>query len=128
MSRPDKQRATVICQQQDKFLLVRKADAKWSLPGGRIEAREGPGQAAERELNEETGLAAELLEFLALHRIASCAHHVFRARIDDTQAAVPQNEIADCRWFTFEEASATDVKKPSRELLRLYAGAAPLPG
>lgn len=119
MIKPVKHRATVICQQQDKVLLVRKAQAKWTLPGGKIEANEGPAQAALRELSEETGLDTEALEFLALHEFDSRAHHVFRVTVPASLNARPQNEIADCRWFSFVDLDKA-VKKPSRKLLELY--------
>lgn len=119
MIKPTRHRATVICQQQDKVLLVRKADAKWTLPGGKIEANEGPAEAALRELCEETGLDSQALEFLALHEFDSRAHHVFRATVADALAARPLNEIADCRWFSALDLDKA-IKKPARKLLELY--------
>ena len=119
MIKTAKHRATVICQQQDKVLLVRKAQAKWTLPGGKIEANEGPAQAALRELSEETGLNTDALEFLALHEFDSRPHHVFRATVADALSATPRNEIADCRWFSSVDLDKA-VKKPTRKLLELY--------
>lgn len=124
MIKSAKHRATVICHRQDKVLLVRKAQAKWTLPGGKIEANEGPAQAALRELCEETGLDTEALEFLALHEFDSRPHHVFRATVRDSLHATPQNEIADCRWFSSVDLDKA-VKKESRKLLELYFGEKP---
>lgn len=121
MARSNKSRATVICRQRNQVLLVRKAQAKWTLPGGSIEAGEGPVEAAQRELSEETGLACEYLRFLALHEFPGRAHHVFFTSVPDCVDARPLNEIADCRWFHVDELARLTVKKPSRELLRLYA-------
>ena len=119
MIKSAKHRATVICHQQGKVLLVRKADAKWTLPGGKIEAHEGPAEAALRELCEETGLDSQALEFLALHEFDSRPHHVFRVSVPDTLAVRPLNEIADCRWFsTVDQGKA--IKKSARKLLELY--------
>lgn len=120
MARAAKSRASIICQQQGKVLLVRKPEAKWTLPGGKIEADENPLQAAQRELCEETGVAAEALEFLALHEFASRAHHVFRLSAVEPLDARPLSEIADCRWFAPEELPDKPVKRPCLELLRLY--------
>lgn len=119
MLKSAKHRATVICHQQGKVLLVRKADAKWTLPGGKIEANEGPAEAALRELCEETGLDSQALEFLALHEFDSRPHHVFRVAVPDTLAARPQNEIADCCWVSPLDLDKA-IKKPARKLLQLY--------
>lgn len=119
MIKSAKHRATVICHQQGKVLLVRKADAKWTLPGGKIEANEGPAEAALRELCEETGLDSQGLEFLALHQFDSRPHHVFRVTVPETLAARPLNEIADCRWFSTVDLDMA-IKKSARKLLELY--------
>lgn len=120
MARAAKPRATVICRRDGKVLLVRKAAAKWTLPGGKIEIDEGPVEAAMRELSEETGLTAAALEYLALHEFASRAHHVFCLDVPASLAATPCNEIADCRWFSPRELTRKPVKRPCRRLLRLY--------
>ena len=41
---------------------TRKGDLAWGLPKGLVEEGEGPEQAALREVREETGLEAEILE------------------------------------------------------------------
>jgi 8-oxo-dGTP diphosphatase len=55
----------VVVLRGDEVLLVRRGTAprlgQWSLPGGRIEWGETAEAAAMRELQEETGVEAELL-------------------------------------------------------------------
>ena len=41
----------------------------WSLPGGHIEAGERAGDAALREVHEETGITAEILGLVDIHDV-----------------------------------------------------------
>lgn len=54
----------VVCLRGDEVLLIRRGTqpriGEWSLPGGRIEPGERAADAALRELDEETGVVAEL--------------------------------------------------------------------
>lgn len=47
-----------------KVLLLRKINGDWVLPKGKIELNEVPHQTAVREVLEETGIHAEVVEFL----------------------------------------------------------------
>lgn len=57
--------AGVVCLRGREVLLIKRGNpprqGQWSLPGGRIEWGETSEAAALRELNEETGVVAELL-------------------------------------------------------------------
>lgn len=43
-----------------------RGDGSWGFPGGRMELGELPRQAAKREVEEETGLKLQKLEFLRI--------------------------------------------------------------
>jgi 8-oxo-dGTP diphosphatase len=62
--------AVVAFNERNELLLVRRAvepgKGKWCLPGGFQEMGETPAQCARRELMEETGLAGEVQELIAL--------------------------------------------------------------
>lgn len=113
MGRAIKERATVICRLENKILFVRKPKSKWTLPGGRIEADEAPGQAAFRELVEETGLAVETLDYIAPLELYTTLHYVFEAPMPESQQPTPLNEIADCRWFSVEDLASAASTRPS---------------
>lgn len=58
----------VVCLRGDAVLLIRRGTPprlnQWSLPGGRLEWGETLHAGALRELREETGVEAELLDLL----------------------------------------------------------------
>ena len=57
---PSEQQYTVIVAlrgqgREREFLMVRHKERGWELPGGKLEAMEGPVHCALREFREETG-------------------------------------------------------------------------
>jgi 8-oxo-dGTP diphosphatase len=124
MAKTVKQRATVICRMEDKILFVRKAKSKWTLPGGKIEAGEGPSQAAARELAEETGLEVENLDYIATMAFCETFHHVFEAPVRPRQKARARNEIADCRWFSPRQMARRNLSRQIKRLLKSVQQAA----
>jgi len=54
--------------QDDRLLLVRQRDeGAWSLPGGWVDVGESPGEAAVREVHEESGFRTEARKLLAVY-------------------------------------------------------------
>ncbi|HET6214067.1 MAG TPA: NUDIX domain-containing protein [Micromonosporaceae bacterium] len=54
--------SAVVLDDQDRVLLVHHNKlGKWLYPGGHIDPNESPGEAAIRELTEETGIRATVL-------------------------------------------------------------------
>jgi 8-oxo-dGTP pyrophosphatase MutT (NUDIX family) len=52
----------LICDGEDRVLLVRAENGRFYLPGGRIEPLETPQQALVREVAEECGLSIEVID------------------------------------------------------------------
>ena len=113
-----KRRATVICRDEREILFVRKRNAKWNLPGGRVEAGETPMQAAVREMAEETGMTFDQLLYVTQYQDDGVIHFLFEARRARRQKARPCNEIDDCRWFSAKDVEKRNVRAPIKTLLK----------
>ncbi len=98
------------------FLLIRDSYRNWGFPKGHLEADEGPGEAALREVAEETGLCGLSLAgaiatidwyFRFRGRLVHKVCHFFLMRTEAT-ATCPQRDegITACRWAPFDEAVA----------------------
>ena len=112
-----RERATVVCNRNGQFLLVRKAESRWALPGGKIEQGELPADAAARELWEETTLVAQSVTYLFQFGGKDNLHHVFEAKVVNSGASVPQNEISEFRWYDTEELEHLATSVATRGIL-----------
>jgi 8-oxo-dGTP diphosphatase len=115
-----KNRATVICCQEGRKLLVARARSRWSLPGGSIKRTESPSDAARRELEEETSLVDVQVEYLFHFGGLSKRHHVFVAHLSGDASPEPRNEIQRCEWFSATKISTLITSVPTREIVGLF--------
>jgi 8-oxo-dGTP diphosphatase len=115
-----KERATVICRRDDQILYVRKPKARWTLPGGKVEANESPAQAAARELREETGLILQDLSYITRFEGGSVLHYVFEVSVTFMATPTPKNEIADCKWFTAKELNSLKVNPSVKSIVKAF--------
>lgn len=116
-----KRRATVIYRRDEEILFVRKRNAKWNRPGGRVEQGETPLQAAMREMAEETGLTFDQLSYVSEYEENRVIHFLFEARLAGQRKPRPCNEIDDCRWFSAKELDKRNVRGSIRTLLKRCA-------
>lgn len=115
-------------------LIIRDPYQNWGLPKGHLEDGEGPGEAAIREVAEETGLhdlalGEELATIDWYFRSGKKLVHKFCAFFLMTSEAgepVPETAegITECVWMTLDEAvgkitydNAREVVKAARPLL-----------
>lgn len=109
--------AIAVVVRGDRLLLVRRShrpDAgRWGFPGGRIEPGETVIAAALRELDEETGVAADAIEVLTaldvIRRDGETLHHYVLVAVL-------------CRWRQGEGIAASDAHETGWFDLAAIAG------
>ena len=114
----------------EKLLLVRrshKPDAgRWGFPGGKIERGETVLAAALRELDEETGVAADAVEVLTavdvIRRERETLHHfVLIAVLCRWRAGegVPASDAHETAWFDLAGIAALEKSPDVERVARL---------
>lgn len=97
---------TVVVSPEGRVLLLRRAiPFLWDLPGGGIEGRETPCEAAVRECREETGYEVEIEREVG-HYLHPSVHgpgdqltFAFRGRVTGGKARGIGLETTGLRWF-----------------------------
>lgn len=105
---------------------TRNGDLAWGLPKGLVEEGEAPEEASVREVQEETGLAAKILEPLGDisywyvwedERIKKKVTFFLMEAVGG-DISVHDQEMEDVRWFPLEEARRKASYPSEREVLR----------
>lgn len=100
---------------------MRKRNAKWHLPGCRVEKGMKPLQAAMREIAEEKGLIFDQLSYISEYKEGKVTHYLVGTKRAINQTGRASNKIEDFRWFTAIELGKRNVRGVIRTLLRRYA-------
>ncbi|MFP3707915.1 NUDIX domain-containing protein [Paraburkholderia sp. SIMBA_009] len=117
-----KERATILCCRHGKILLVDRGRSRWALPGGAIRRKEAPGDAALRELLEETSLVVSNVQYVFQFVGLNKRHHVFLSVLGDDFQARPANEIVRCCWIRPDEIGRFAASVPTREIVAPLVG------
>ena len=115
----------------DKILLLKshKWKNKYILPCGHIKFGESAIEAVAREVNEETNLKVEDIEFLRIEELINSKefqdtkrHFVclqFSARAN-TQEVTLNDEAQEFIWIIVEEALKLDIESITRKTIETY--------
>ncbi|WP_432564746.1 NUDIX hydrolase N-terminal domain-containing protein [Kineococcus sp. SYSU DK003] len=125
-------RAGVVDEQERLLLLRERSDGLWSLPGGWADPGDRPGEAAVREVLEETGYPVEVVKVVGVWERdvrgkqppmpVSVFHLYFLCRLTGERVAHSELETLDVGWFGLEELPELSQRRINRwELERLLA-------
>ena len=95
---------------------------QWNFPGGGLQAGEAPEAAARRELLEEIGLTAEVLQPAGVTSgIYDCRPdrvHFFELRLDSLpELRLDNREVVAARLFSPEDLPGVGLTMPVRQYL-----------
>ncbi len=115
-----------------EFLICKDAGYhRWVLPKGLIAAGETPEQAAQREVHEETGITARLLESLgdpekyvytARGMLVFKTVYYFLMKFQSGDETQHDHEMESVQWVASDEALSRLAYKGAREILRRAQG------
>jgi len=124
---PRRGSAFAVIVRRSHVLLVRpRRKKRWQLPGGGMKRRETPREAARREVDEETGLVAEILGVTGIYRRSDGSPAiVFAATVAaHAEPLGPRNEIREQRWTPIRDAMRLLPRRARRRLADALAAPA----
>ena len=108
--------ANVFLVRDSKLLLGRRknifGDGTWALPGGHLETGESMTGAAKRELDEETGLIAKGMKFVALvNNVQDNGHYIQVGFLAEGVEGEPQlkepDKCYEWKWYDLDQLPDT---------------------
>lgn len=126
----------VVCFRDEQVLLIRRGtppkQGEWSMPGGRVEPGEPVRTAALRELKEETGVDAVLVDLVdvvdAVFENRSgdliTRHYVLIDFVAQWQSGEPVagDDAADARFFHLSDLASLDLWDETLRVIDAAAG------
>ena len=113
----------ILLKCKDKYFLMERKNPPlgFACPAGHIdEGEEKPKKAALRELEEETGIRAEDLEFICEEEVLwnYCKNNVyvhywylFRLEVESENATVEDDEAKSSGWYSVEEIKKIQLEE-----------------
>jgi 8-oxo-dGTP pyrophosphatase MutT (NUDIX family) len=122
--------ALALFDADGKIMLARHVhDGRWGIPGGAVEPREAPREAAQRELAEEVGLRADNLELIGAyggpHFLITYGNGdemayvaiLYGSRNWSGDVTLQADEIHEIGWFTENAAAKLDLCPTMRPMV-----------
>ena len=101
--------ARCILTFEDEFLLAvhssfwARPNRRWGLPGGGIERRESPEEAARREIAEEFDLDIDGLHEVGAYHYKKNLHVVYGAPVNKRLTYYDDRELLEIGWFSLPD-------------------------
>lgn len=111
--------AGCIIEKDGKYLLVQEAQKHvyglWNLPAGKVEDGYTIAETAVKEAKEETGFDVEIVEEIPVfHKDPKKpVRHAFIAKITGGELKIPEGELLDAKFFSYEEIMSMKDKHRS---------------
>lgn len=122
----------IAFNQRGEVLLIKRNQAPasgfWSIPGGKLEPGEFLATACQREFFEETAVAVEAGNIVAVvERKLEGFHYIiidFLVKLADEQNAIPtaQSDVAEAKWISLPSLGQYPLVEGLKDIiLRAYA-------
>lgn len=109
----DEKSCGCIIMDKQKVLLVKQTKGHWGFPKGHVEENETEEETAKREVKEETNLDVQIdkskrytMQYMTdkgkLKQVV-----LFIAKIIDGSMLPQESEVAEIKWFSYNEAIQT---------------------
>lgn len=97
---------------------------KWEFPGGKIEAGETPEECLMRELREELGIEAKVVEFVCSSRYdySHVSIELLAYRVRHVSGEYVPRDHEEVRWVTREELFQYDFPEADIPVIKKITG------
>jgi mutator protein MutT len=123
--RPELAVGAILTDPDGRILLIQRghppAAGRWTLPGGRVERGETLAQALGRELQEETGLSAQMGPLAEVFEYIDQHYHyvILDYRMNNPKGVLRAGEDSvDARFYTLDEVAMLPTTEGLTDVLR----------
>ena len=97
-----------LVEYEGRFVFMQRADMTWTFPSGKVEAGETKEKAVVREILEETGSSAEVVEFLGDRQIGETSLYYYLCRTASEGLTLREpDKFLSLQWVMSQEILKT---------------------